>query len=132
MRGPGRAFRSRCRRMAASERLRFARTQVENAPHEFFQHAHFPMKTKTINEAQFLALLQKVLKATNDPQLATTIYDEVAREVQLVKNIASFEKFCEKGALPDLEPQTVSDFQNELSIKFGEENVEVTPDPEAA
>src|SRR4051812_13357310 len=90
------------------------------------------MKGKAINEAQFLALLQKVLpKATNDPLLATTIYNEVAKEGQLVKNIASFEKFCEKGALPDLEEQTVADFQNELSIKFGEENVVLTPDEEA-
>jgi hypothetical protein len=91
------------------------------------------MKAKSINEAQFLALLQKVLpKATNDPLLASTIYDEVAKEVQLVKNIASFEKFCEKGALPDFEPQTIADFQNELTLKFGEDNVELTPDEEAA
>src|SRR5687768_7735759 len=58
------------------------------------------MKAKGMNEAQFLALLQKVLpKATQDPLLASRIYDEVAKEVQLSKHLASFEKFCEKGAL---------------------------------
>jgi hypothetical protein len=87
------------------------------------------MKTKNISEVQFLQLLQKVLpKATKDPHLANAIYDEVAKEVNLVKSIAAFEKFCEKEALPNAEPETVADFQNELAAKFGEENVALTPD----
>jgi hypothetical protein len=87
------------------------------------------MKIKGINEAQFLALLQKVLpKATNDPHLASAIYDEVAKEVRLLKNIEAFEKFCEAGALPNAEPDTVADFQSELVEKFGEENVSITPE----
>jgi len=87
------------------------------------------MKIKGMNEAQFLALLQKVLpKATNDPQLASAIYDEVAKEVRLLKNVAAFEKFCEAGALPNAEPETVAEFQSELVEKFGEENVAITPD----
>jgi hypothetical protein len=86
------------------------------------------MKSKGMNEVQFLALLQKVLpKTTNDPHLANAIYDEVAKEVQLSNSISSFEKFCEKGAIPDLEPQTVAELQSDLAGKFGEENVEVTP-----
>jgi hypothetical protein len=65
------------------------------------------MKTKSMNEAQFLALLQKVLpKATKDTHLATTIYEEVAKEVRLVKSLEAFEKFCAEGALPNLEPET--------------------------
>lgn len=85
------------------------------------------MKTKALNEAQFLALLEKVLpKTTQDPHLASAIYEGVAREVRLIKNLQSFEKFCETGGLPDLEPQTVSDFQQELVEKFGSENVEIT------
>lgn len=87
------------------------------------------MKSKALNEAQFLTLLQKVLpKTTNDPHLATTIYEEVAREVRLIRSLESFEKFCETGALPDLEPQTVAEFQSELASKFGEANVAITPD----
>jgi hypothetical protein len=87
------------------------------------------MKTKGMNEAQFLSLLQKVLpKTTQDPHLASTIYEEVAKEVRLLNSIASFEKFCESGALPDLEPDTVAGLQNELAGKFGDANVAITPD----
>src|SRR5579862_7505713 len=87
------------------------------------------MKIKGMNEAQFLSLLQKVLpKATKDPHLASAIYDEVAREVQLLKSIESFEKFCETGALPNIEPDTVADLQTELAGKFGVDNVAITPD----
>ncbi len=91
------------------------------------------MKTKALNDAQFLALLQKVLpKATQDPHLASTIYDEVAKEVRLVKNLQSFEKFCEKGGLPNLEPETVADFQRELGDQFGADKVEITQDENGA
>lgn len=86
------------------------------------------MKTKGLNDAHFLALLQKVLpKTTKDPHLATAIYNEVEKEVRLQKNLVAFEKFCETGALPDLEPNTVAEFQSGLEEKFGEENVEITP-----
>ena len=62
------------------------------------------MKTKEMNEALFLELLQKVLpKATKDAHLARAIYDEVAKEVRLVNSIAAFEKFCAKEALPNAE-----------------------------
>jgi hypothetical protein len=86
-------------------------------------------KTKGMNEARFLALLQKVLpKTTKDAHLATAIYEEVAREVRLLKSLESFEKFCERGAIPNLEAETVADLQSELVEKFGEENVSITPD----
>jgi len=91
------------------------------------------MKIKGMNEAQFLSLLQKVLpKATKDPHLASAIYDEVAREVRLLKNIEAFEKFCETGALPNAEPDTVANLQSELMEKFGEANVAITPDDNGA
>jgi hypothetical protein len=87
------------------------------------------MKIKGMNEAQFLSLLKKVLpKTTKDPHLASAIYDQVAEEVRLLKSIESFEKFCEAGALPDIAPETVADFQNDLAGKFGEANVALTPD----
>lgn len=80
-----------------------------------------------MNEAQFLALLEKVLpKTTQDPHLASAIYEEVVKEVRLVKNLQSFEKFCETGALPDLQPETVAEFERGLIEQFGEENVEIT------
>lgn len=87
------------------------------------------MKTKGMNEAQFLTLLQKVLpKATNDPHLASAIYEEVAKEVRLANSIQSFEKFCETSAVPNIEPETVAELQSELAGTFGEANVAITPD----
>ena len=86
------------------------------------------MKTKGMTEAEFLSLLQKALsKKTLDHHLATAIYDEVAREVRLIKSLQSFEKFCEKGALPNLENETVNELKSELSEKFGDESVVITP-----
>ena len=78
---------------------------------------------------QFLALLEKTLpKVTDDTHLASAIYQEVAKEVRLVKNIQAFEKFCEKGGLPDAEPATLEDFERELTTQFGEQSVEITKD----
>jgi hypothetical protein len=87
------------------------------------------MKTQGLNEAHFLSVLQKALsRTTPDAQLASTIYAEVEREVRLTKDLESFEKFCERGALPNLAPETVAELQSELSAKFGEGNVTLTPD----
>ena len=86
------------------------------------------MKSKNLTEAQFLELLQKVLpKAAPDARVASSIYDEVAREIRLVNNVRSFEAFCAQGSLPDLEPATVAEFQSQLEINFGAANVAVTP-----
>lgn len=86
-------------------------------------------KTKGLNEKDFLALLQKILpKTTKDPRLADVIYEEVLREVKLRNNIVSLEKFCKEGTLPDLQPETVTEFQNQLATNFGEENIQVIPD----
>jgi hypothetical protein len=86
------------------------------------------MKSKGMNEAEFLALLQKVLPAaTRDPHLSTAIYDHVARELRLAHSLKTFEKFCSEGSLPDLEPETVSNYQSLLETNFGKENVTVVP-----
>jgi len=87
------------------------------------------MKTKRLNEAVFLSLLQKVLPTkTKDTHLATTIYEGVAKEINLLKSLESFEKFCETGALPDLEPGTLAELKSELIGKFGEENIAIIPE----
>ena len=90
------------------------------------------MKIKGMNQAGFLALLQKVLpKATQDTHLATTIYQEVEREVNLLANLQAFEKFCEKGSLENLEPETVEELRSQLAGSFGEEaNITITPNEE--
>jgi hypothetical protein len=87
------------------------------------------MKSKAMNEKAFLALLEKVLpKATQDQHLATAIYEEVAKEMRLVKSLESFERFCQTAALPNSEPETVAELQSELNGKFGEGTVALSPD----
>lgn len=86
------------------------------------------MKTKGMNDAQFLALLEKVLpRATPDPRLAAAIYEHVAQEVRLVNNLKSFEKFCAEGSLPDLEPETVNGFREQVSSNFTNAEVKLEP-----
>lgn len=86
------------------------------------------MKSKKLEEARFLAVLQRVLpKTVSDPRLANAIYEQVLNEVRLFQSLDSFEKFAEKGSLPDAEPATVEEFKSQLAGNFGEENVAVTP-----
>lgn len=87
------------------------------------------MKSKGLSEAQFLSLLQKVLpEATADARLAAAIFERVAKEIRMLRSLERFEAYCAEGTLPDLEPATVSNLQNDLAASFGEENVSVTPE----
>lgn len=87
------------------------------------------MKSKNITEAQFLALLQKVLpEATRDLKLAEAILDRVTKEIRLIRSLERFETFCAEGSIPDLEPATVANLQNDLGSTFGDENVAVIPE----
>jgi hypothetical protein len=91
------------------------------------------MKSTKLEEARFLAVLQRILpKSIQDPHLANAIYEQVLNEMRLFKSLDSFEKFCEKGSLPDAEPATVAEFQGQLAGNFGEENVIVTPQEDGA
>ena len=91
------------------------------------------MKSTKLEEARFLAVLQRILpKTIADPHLANSIYEQVLNEMRLFKSLDSFEKFCEKGSLPDAEPATVAEFQTQLAGNFGEENVVVTPQEDGA
>lgn len=87
------------------------------------------MKSKGLTESQFMALLQKVLPETlEDPHLASAVYERVAKELRMVRSLERFEKFCAEGALPDIQPETVSNLQADLANSFGEENVSVEPE----
>jgi len=91
------------------------------------------MKSKKLEEARFLSALQRILpKSIQDPQLVNTIYEQVLAEMRVFKSLESFEKFCAKGALPDAEPATIAEFQEQLSGNFGEKNVSVTPQEDGA
>ncbi|HWL51550.1 MAG TPA: hypothetical protein VNQ90_03895 [Chthoniobacteraceae bacterium] len=86
------------------------------------------MKKTALNEARFLALLEKVLPQTvQDPTLISAIYEKVAHEVRLITSLEAFDKFCTKGSIPDTEPNTIAELTEQLQGNFGEENVEITP-----
>lgn len=90
------------------------------------------MKPKPLTEAQFLALLEKVLsRMLPDLKLRSSIAGELSKEIRLHNELASFAKFCEKGSVPDLQPETVAELQNTLASNFGSDaTVTVTPDPD--
>jgi len=91
------------------------------------------MKPHKLNEARFLAVLQRILpKSIPDPHIANSIYEQVLNEMRLFKSLDSFEKFCEKGSLPDAEPATVEEFKTQLEGNFGAGNVVVTPNQDGA
>lgn len=75
-------------------------------------------------EVQLLELLKKVLpKATHDPKLAGKIYQAVETELQAKARVTAFEKFCAKVALPDLEPKSIQEVQQQLAASFGDADV---------
>lgn len=83
---------------------------------------------KKTTDAQLLDLLKRVLpKATHDPKLAGVIYKAVEQELQSKNRVKSFEKFCEKVELPDLEPQTVTNVQKQFSETFSDGDVVIKP-----
>ena len=91
-----------------------------------------PMKPKPLTEAQFLAYLEKALsQVLPDLKLRAAVHEAVAKEIRLHNNVASFTKFAEKGSVPDLNPETVAELQEQIASTFGSDaNVAVTPDEE--
>lgn len=83
------------------------------------------MKTKPkITEAMFFGILEKILPtAAGSPELASSIYDAVSKNVRLTKNFHTFEDFCEQGALADFADETLATFKQELEAKFGADTV---------
>lgn len=85
-------------------------------------------ETKKSTDAQLLDLLKRVLpKATHDPKLAGDIYKAIEQELQTKSRAVSFEKFCEKVELPDLEPKTVQSVQKQFSETFADGDVVIKP-----
>jgi hypothetical protein len=86
-------------------------------------------KSKRSDETQLLELLKKVLpKAAPDPALAEKIYAAVEAELRTKNRVASFEKFCSRLPLPDLEAKTIEDVQLQLVASFGDGDVTIQPD----
>ena len=85
-------------------------------------------ENKKSTDAQLLELLKRVLpKATHDPKLAGVIYSAVEQELKSKNRVASFEKFCDKVELPDLEPKTVESVHKQFSETFADGDVVIKP-----
>ena len=100
------------------------RVRPERLPARFM-----PAKPKALTETQFLALLDKVLaKVMSDLTVRSKIQEEVAKEMRLVRNLASFTKYAEEATVPDTAPATVAELQDPRAATFGEDaTVSVTP-----
>ncbi len=90
-------------------------------------------KEKKNVEAQLLSLLKRVLPtATPDTKLAGQIYEAVAQELQRASRATSFEKFCDRLALPDLQPQSIESVERALAESFDGADVTVKPNRKEA
>ena len=88
-------------------------------------------KSKQDEQAQLLSLLRSILpKVAPDPDLAARIYSAAEDELRAKNRVNSFERFCERVELPNLEPQTVEEVKQHFIAGFGEADLDITPDEE--
>jgi len=87
-----------------------------------------PTKSKQDEQAQLLNLLRIILpKVAPDPALAEKIYSAFEAELRIKNQASSFEKFCERIPLPDLEAKTLEEVKQQLVAGFGEADLELEP-----
>jgi hypothetical protein len=87
-----------------------------------------PAKTKRDEQAQLLDLLRIILpKVAPDAALADKIYYAFEAELRAKNRVQSFEKFCDRIPLPDLEPKTLEEVKQQLIAGFGEADLEIEP-----
>jgi hypothetical protein len=88
-------------------------------------------KSKRDEQAQLLDLLRIVLpKVAPDPALADKIYSACEAELRAKNRVNSFETFCDRIELPDLEPKTVEEVKQHFVAGFGEADMDIVPDDE--
>lgn len=87
-----------------------------------------PTKSKRDEQAQLLDLLRIILpKVQIDPALADKIYSAFEAELRSKNRVQSFEKFCDRIALPDLEPKTLEEVKQQLIAGFGDADLDIEP-----
>jgi hypothetical protein len=86
-------------------------------------------RSKRDEQAQLLDLLRTILpKVAPDPAFAEKIYSAFEAELRAKNRVTSFEKFCERIELPDLEPKTLEEVKQQLTAGFGDADLEIEPD----
>src|SRR5690242_13765326 len=89
-------------------------------------------KSKRDEQAQLLNLLRAVLpKFAPYAAWADKIYTACEAELRAKNRVVSFEKFCDRIQLPDLEAKTVEEVRQHFVAGFGgDADLEIQPDEE--
>ena len=86
-------------------------------------------KSKRDEQAQLLELLRTILpKVAPDAAFADKIYSAFEAELRAKNRVHSFEKFCERIELPNLEAKTLEEVKQQLTAGFGDVDMEIEPD----
>ena len=87
-----------------------------------------PAKSKQDEQAQLLNLLRTILpKIAPDAAWADKIYSAFEAELRAKNRVNSFEKFCERIELPNLEEKTLEEVKAQLLAGFGDADLEIEP-----
>ena len=87
-----------------------------------------PTKSKQDEQAQLLNLLRTILpKIAPDAAWADKIYSAFEAELRANNRVNSFEKFCERIELPNLEEKTLEEVKAQLLAGFGDADLEIEP-----
>src|SRR5262245_23628356 len=87
-------------------------------------------KTKTDPRLEALELLKNVLpKTVTDQKLVAKIYSACEKEISSKARVESFQKFCARAELPNLENTSVKEIQKQFEESFGKGAVSVVPHP---
>jgi len=87
-------------------------------------------KQKTSPQFEALELLKNVLpKTVSDQKLVEKIYSACEKEISTKVRVESFQKFCARAELPNLESASVKEVQKQFEDSFGKGAVSVVPHP---
>jgi hypothetical protein len=87
-----------------------------------------PTKSKRDEQARMLDLLRSILpKVAPDAAFADKIYSAFEAELRATNRVHSFEKFCERIELPDLEPKTLEAVKQQLVAGLGDADLDIEP-----
>ncbi|HSY19332.1 MAG TPA: hypothetical protein VK815_13395 [Candidatus Acidoferrales bacterium] len=87
-----------------------------------------PAKSKQDEQAQLLDLLRSILpKISPDPAFAERIYIACQEELRAKNRVKSFEKFCERIELPNLEEKTIEEVKQQLIAGLGDADLDIEP-----
>ena len=87
-----------------------------------------PAKSKQDEQAQLLDLLRSILpKIAPDPEFAERIYIACQEELRAKNRVKSFEKFCERIELPNLDEKTIEEVKQQLIAGLGDADLDIEP-----